>query len=195
MTAVLSPIARPRRSLTPLGQMTVVQGEITSAFSADGQWAYDRNADDATWQVLHVATGVVRTITLGLDEALDVTSRPDALKGIRTYAERNLEVDARARLILDILDGTVLPPSVEVEARCYCGGYVTRIKGRWIHVDTCEEELDREALVCPDARLTHRVCDRPEAGQCEHAQCKAPDNLWVPCEDGHQFCCGCKHEG
>ncbi len=139
----------------------------------------------------------------------------DAIAEIEGVTFPEAKADAWAALIAF---GVLLPAGTEVEHRCGCGGFLARgTGGALAHVDTCEDEVwgwlavtrtratrtaGRRTVTdiatrrtdrhdCPDA-AGHKVCADPEAVQCDHIQCHAPNRVYaLPCERGYDSCSGC----
>lgn len=140
----------------------------------------------------------------------------DAIAEIRGVTFPEAKAEARAALIAF---GVLLPADrAEVAHRCHCGGYLAAGPHRTlVHVDTCQDEVEgwlavtrrraargrgrytvtdittrrAERRDCPDA-TAHKICLRPEAVQCEHNLCRAPNQVFaLPCERGYDSCSGC----
>jgi hypothetical protein len=251
---------RPRTELTNVRYVKNLQtgkDQIGYAESADGTWTYEwmTDLDGTPWYVTHRPTGLLEAFG-DIDSGRRWTASRDPLSLLRAVAEDTIRHEfspvwekMRATRALQILDGQLLwaadsPP----EARCYCGGYLAQQAGRWLHVDTCADELDivvtggpmdvhitKGVVVqwpglttwqkrdtpegCPDDRDTHPaidvctacadprtpcpdghhakrvLCTRPEPVQCDHLQCRKPNDIHAgPCEMGHDACCGCYEE-
>ena len=155
------------------------------------------------WSLTHRATGlVVNTDTLA--DALLYMADPDAEGYLRHSAWDTalhpfaLDEDKAAMRRALVVFGDMLAPSVAPDHVCTCGGYLGRdAQGVLRHVDVCVDELwpnhPDDTVECPDPS-THAVCQTPTPARCEHGACTRDNDVnALPCEYGHDACCGCCH--
>ena len=176
--------------------MTATLALVTSdGVPAEWTYEYELEGDGVQVAVTHLATGLV-TIHDTLPDAYHFTGRPDvvdcliavALGTVEGFALDDDKAAALAALDKLLADGRLLPPTVEAEHRCSCGGFLAR-RGRLAHIDVCADEV--AGRPCSDR---HKRCDRPKVMQCEHPACKRPNRaLALACLYGHEYCCGCCH--
>lgn len=214
MTLTLTPVTDRPPAYNAPGDTVSLDGVWTFTH----ELAHDGTQVVAT----HLATGLARVFpthddavawTVGGRAIADlIGDAVDEATGL-TFPEAKAE--ARAALIRL---GALLPAGTEVEHRCGCGGYLALGPARTlVHVDTCEDEVwgwlqvtrtratrpaGRRTVTdiatrradrhdCPDA-AGHKVCPTPEAVQCDHIQCHAPNAVFaLPCERGYDSCSGC----
>lgn len=217
MTPLLTLVSAPAAAFEAAGDKVSADGAWT--------FTHELDHDGVQVVATHLATGLVRVfptlddaeVWAGSGHAIAdlIGDAFDEIEGL-TFPEAKAE--ARAALIAL---GVVLPAGTEVEHRCHCGGYLALGPGRVLrHVDTCEDEVEGWLAVtrqrasrtvgrrtvtdittrradrrdCPDA-AGHKVCRQPEAIQCEHNLCRAPNRVFArPCELGYDACSGCCHK-
>lgn len=121
----------------------------------------------------------------------------------RDHAEEQAAADrlARARIVLAVLDGRLLPAGAGMpEGACECGGLLAfdAEAKAWRHVNGCRHcwspETDWTADAICMTPVEHEWCGDPEPVRCEHSQCKRNAVLGSqPCGSMREWCCGCCH--
>lgn len=193
-----------RPPMTRLGEAVIDHGHLTYATSTDGVWTYELLDAAGLWRTSHVPTGLDLDFD-ALPAARQFTARGDyALEVLRIFAGEQLghtpfvleDEQHRATRALMVFAGLLLPAGTVADARCYCGGFLTEQRRRWLHVDTCIEELHDPGQPCPDMRNRHQVCANPQPVDCDHHHCRAVGDLnAVPClTNPSRPCCGCCHQ-
>lgn len=198
MTTTYPPRQRHLTLVKPAGRIFIPAYDQT-LFAMD--WWED--GDGARRAVTYLPTGQWATFDTEAEADVFAADVEGAVAFFRSQAEMVrragfvLEEEynrAERALMIFATPPTLLPAGTPVDAVCYCGGYLTLQKGRqWIHVNTCQDELDHPGEACPHDQNNHKVCQTPAAVQCEHIQCRQSNDVnTVPCDLGY-LCCGNHH--
>jgi len=128
--------------------------------NTDVRFGVDQH-DPERARVTHLATGLYRDYYGTVPANLE----PDFRALVMHYLDHpGASPDNRTRATQALVDFDM------VEAECNCGGYLTYIDRRLVHVNVCQWCV-RDPEACGFGHSVKRVCDSPTPRQCAHGQC------------------------
>lgn len=180
---------------------TTLDYDAGDRVTPDGVWSltHELTTDDDTGEdrvivvVTHLSTGLELTHdTAGADDWLMSGVALDELKAQAVSTLSGIATDedrAAARAALVELEVPLPAAAADtIEYYCECGGFLALAPGRQlIHVDACRGDVDTLGQCEP---AEHRMCLRPAAQICEHANCHAKAYPYAPPCELHDRCCG-----